>query len=518
MGNQENMNRKIERALISVSDKSHLIKILPTLKKFKIEILSSGGTYKYIRKLGFKCIEISDYTNFQEILDGRLKTLHPKIHSGILFKRENKKHVKQMKDRDYKNIDLVIVNFYPFENTIFKTNDESKIIENIDIGGPVLARSAAKNFKDVVVITSNYQLENLIREMNINKGFTSLKFRKNLSREAFTETAYYDSNISKYFNKIIGNRFPEKIIINGKLVSKLRYGENPHQLGALYSRDNLNELEKLNGKELSYNNYNDIYNGLDIVNSLPKGIGTIIIKHANPSGVSIDKKQLVSFKQAYNCDPISAFGGVIICNYEINYETAKEINKKFFEVIVAKDFNHKALSILKEKKNMRIIKNNQKYDTNEIIVNTLSKNLILQNSDNENFNKKNFKVVSKMKPSKKMLNDLIFAFNICRFVKSNAIILTNNCSTVGIGSGQPSRLDSCEIAINKMRKFNLKTENLVAASDAFFPFVDGVELLIQSGVKAIIQPYGSIRDKEIIKFANNTNTVLVFSKTRHFRH
>ncbi len=512
------MNRKIKRAIISVSDKSHLIKILPTLKKFKIEIVSSGGTYKYIKKLGFKCIEISDFTNFREILDGRVKTLHPKIHSGILFKRENKKHLNQMKTQNFKNIDLVIVNFYPFEKTVLQTKKESKIIENIDIGGPALVRSAAKNFKDVVVITSNYQLKNLIHEMNINKGSTSLKFRKSLSQEAFNETAYYDSNISKYFNKVIDNKFPKKLTINGTLVSKLRYGENPHQLGAFYSRDNLNELEKLNGKELSYNNYNDIYYGLDIVNSLPKGIGTIIIKHANPSGVSINKKQLFSFNQAFSCDPVSAFGGVIICNYKVGHETAKEINKSFFEVVVAKDFDGKALSILKRKKNLRIIKNNQRYNSSEIVFNSLSKNFIFQNSDNDNFNKKNFKVVSKKKPSKKVFNDLIFAFNICRFVKSNAIVLTNDCSTVGIGSGQPSRLDSCEIAVNKMKKYNHKTENLVAASDAFFPFVDGLEKLVQSGVKAIIQPFGSIRDKEIIKYADNTNTVLVFSKTRHFRH
>ena len=512
------MNKKITRALISVSDKSELNKILPTLRKFKVEILSSGGTYKYIRKLKFKCTEISDFTGFQEILDGRVKTLHPKIHSGILFKRDNRKHLNQIKKQNFKNIDLVIVNFYPFEKTVLDTKNENKIIENIDIGGPALIRSAAKNFGDVVVITSNCQFEDLIHEMNINKGTTSFKFRKKLSQEAFNETAYYDSNISKYFNKIKDNKFPKKITINGTLVNKLRYGENPHQSGAFYSRGNFNELEKLNGKELSYNNYNDIYYGLDIVNSLPKGTGTIIIKHANPSGVSINKKQLFSFKQAFNCDPISAFGGVIICNYKINYETAKEINKKFFEVVVAKDFNHKALSILKKKKNLRIIKSNQKYDPNGIIVNSLSENLILQSSDNQNFNIKNFKVVSKKKPNKRMINDLIFAFNICRFVKSNAIVLTNDCSTVGIGSGQPSRLDSCEIAVNKVRKFNHKTQNLVAASDAFFPFVDGIELLVQSGVKAIIQPYGSIRDKEVIKFANNTNTVLVFSKTRHFRH
>ena len=512
------MNRKITRALISVSDKSELNKILPTLRKFKVEILSSGGTYKYIRKLKFRCTEISDFTGFQEILDGRVKTLHPKIHSGILFKRDNKKHLNQINKQNFKNIDLVIVNFYPFEKTVLDTKNENKIIENIDIGGPALVRSSAKNFKDVAVITSNYQLDNLIHEMNSYKGSTSLNFRKRLSQEAFNETAYYDTNISKYFNKIIDNRYPNKITFNGKLLSKLRYGENPHQSGAFYSGGNPNELEKLNGKQLSYNNYNDIYSGLDIINSLPKDVGTTIIKHANPSGVSIDKNQCSSFKQAFDCDPISAFGGVIICNYKIKSETAKEICNKFFEVIVANDFDAKALSILKKKKNLRIIKNNQKHDSNQIVLNTLSNNFILQNSDNQNFNKNMFKVVSKKKPNKKLFDDLIFAFNVCRFVKSNAIVLTNNNSTVGIGSGQPSRLDSCEIAVNKMKKFNHNTENLVAASDAFFPFVDGIEVLVQSGVKAIIQPYGSIRDKEIIKFANNTNTVLVFSKTRHFRH
>ena len=512
------MKKKIKRALISVSDKSKLSKILPTLKKFKIEILSSGGTFKYIRKCGFPCIEISNYTNFQEILDGRVKTLHPKIHSGILFKRDNKKHIKQMKLQKFKNIDLIFVNFYPFEKTVLKTKNENKIIENIDIGGPALVRSAAKNFKYVTVLTSNNQIESLIQEIIANKGSTSLEFRKKLSQSAFTETAHYDSNISKYFNTVVHNRYPEKITLSGKLISKMRYGENPHQSGALYSQDDFDHLEKLNGKELSYNNYNDIYYGLDIANSLPKGIGTTIIKHANPSGVSIDKKQLLSFKQAFNCDPISAFGGVIVCNYKINYKTAKEINKKFFEVVVAKDFDAKALSILKRKKNLRVIKNSQTFDPGQIIFNSLSKNFILQNSDNNNFNKDNFKIVSKKKPTKKILNDLIFAFSICRFVKSNAIVLTNNYTTVGIGSGQPSRVDSCEIALNKMKKFKHNTENLVAASDAFFPFVDGIEALVQSGVKAIIQPYGSIRDKEIIKFANDSDTVLVFSKTRHFRH
>ena len=352
MGNQKNMKRKIRRALISVSDKSELIKILPILRKFKVEILSSGGTFKYLKKHKFKCSEIQDFTGFKEILDGRVKTLHPKIHSGILFKRDNRKHVNQIKKQNYKNIDLVIVNFYPFERTILNTKNENKIIENIDIGGPALVRSAAKNFKDVAVITSNYQLNSLVHEMNTYKGSTSLKFRKKLSQEAFNETAYYDTNISEYFNKIMDNKYPNKITFNGTLISKLRYGENPHQSGALYSGENFNELEKLNGKELSYNNYNDIYFGLDIINSLPKGIGTTIIKHANPSGVSIDKNQILSFKQAFNCDPISAFGGVIICNYKIRSETAREISNKFFEVIVARDFDDKALSILRKKKKL----------------------------------------------------------------------------------------------------------------------------------------------------------------------
>ena len=513
------MNKKIKKALISISDKSELEKILPILKRYGVEILSSGGTYNYIRKKGFKCLEVSNYTNFQEILDGRVKTLHPKIHAGILFKRDNKKHIRQMKLKNIKNIDLVIVNFYPFEETILKTKNVDKIIENIDIGGPALVRAAAKNYKFVTVITSNYQLERLIREMNINKGSTSLDFRKKLSQEAFSETAHYDSNISRFLNKNnSNNNYPKKITFSGTLISKLRYGENPHQSGALYSQENSNQLEILNGKELSYNNYNDIYFGLDIARSLPKGMGTIIIKHANPSGVSINKRQLLSFNNAYNCDPVSAFGGVIICNYKIDYLTAKEINKKFFEVVVAKDFNLKALSVLKKKKNLRIIKNSQMYNTNIINFNSLSKNFLLQDTDNNIFNKKNFKVVSRKKPNKKMFNDLIFAFNICRFVKSNAIVLTNDYSTVGIGSGQPSRLDSCEIAVNKMKKYNHSINNLVGASDAFFPFVDGIESLVQSGVKGIIQPYGSIRDKEIIKFANNTDTVLIFSKTRHFRH
>ena len=512
------MNRKIKRALISVSDKSELFKILPILKKFKIEILSSGGTYKYIKKSGFRCIEISDFTGFQEILDGRVKTLHPKIHSGILYNRDNKRHIDQIKSHNFKNIDLVIVNFYPFEKTVLKTNNENTIIENIDIGGPSLVRSAAKNFKNVTVITSNYQLDSLIREMSINKGFTSLKFRKELSQEAFSETAYYDTNISKYFNKIVSVRYPKKITFNGLLVNKLRYGENPHQSGAFYSKDNFDELEKLNGKELSYNNYNDIFSALSISKSLPKNIGTVIVKHANPCGVSIKKDNLDSYKSALSCDPISAFGGIVSCNFKINLKLAKELKNIFLEVIIGNGFEKKALKVLKSKKNLRLIDATNFELTEDFKFNSMNNVILYQSQDQKNFTKKDFKIVSKKKPTKSQLENLLFGFNVCKFVKSNAIVLVNNKSTIGIGSGQPSRLDSCQIAINKMNKFGKNKGDIIAASDAFFPFVDGIEKLVQSGVSAIIQPKGSIRDKDIIKFANDTNTILVFSNTRHFKH
>ena len=509
---------KIKTALISVSDKRNLKHLLNVLKKHKVKIISSGGTYKEIKKLKFSCIEVSNFTNSPEILEGRVKTLHPKIHAGILNKRDSKLHLKDLRVNNFENIDLVIVNFYPFENTLKNTNNHSKIIENIDVGGPTMVRSAAKNYKDVTVITSSEQYSILIDELNKFKGSTSLDFRERLSRIAFTETAYYDSVISDYFNKITNTNFPKKKVLYGNLIETLRYGENPHQESAIYSRKSEMDIKQIHGKQLSYNNYNDIFAALTISKSLPKNTGTAIIKHANPCGVSIKKNHLESYKSAIACDPVSAFGGIVSCNFKITKILALELSKLFLEVIIANSFDTNALKILKKKKNLRLI-DASNYKVNDGLKLVSANNeILIQSEDLKKFNTKDFKIVSKRKPTSKEMKNLIFAFNICRNVKSNAIVLASDETTAGIGSGQPSRLDSCKIAINKMKKFIKSNESLVAASDAFFPFVDGIEKLVQSGVQAVIQPSGSIRDKEIIKFANETDTVLVFSRTRHFKH
>ena len=510
--------KKIKTALISVSDKKNLRPLLISLKKNNIKVISSGGTYKEIKKLKFQCLEVSEFTDSPEILEGRVKTLHPKIHAGILNKRNSKVHLKDLKNNNFENIDLVVVNFYPFEETLNNTKNHKKIIENIDVGGPTMVRSAAKNYQDVTVITSSNQYEELIEELKKNKGSTSLKFREKLSRIAFTETAYYDSVISDYFNKKNNIIFPKKKVFHTNLIETPRYGENPHQESGIYSKNNSLKINQIHGKQLSYNNYNDIFSALTISKSLPKNIGTVIVKHANPCGVSINKNPLISYKSALACDPISAFGGIVSCNFRINKNLASELNKLFLEVIIANGFDKDALKLLKRKKNLRLI-DATNYSFKEIL-RFISSNeeLLIQTEDLKKFNNNDFKVVSKKKPTSKQMKDLIFAFNICRYVKSNAIVLAANGTTAGIGSGQPSRLDSCQIAINKMKKFMNTNNEIVAASDAFFPFVDGIEKLVQSGVTAVIQPSGSIRDKEIIKFANETETILVFSRTRHFRH
>ena len=518
MGIKKNIMRKIKSALISLSDKSNLKPLLQELKKNHIKIISSGGTYKAIRKLKTKCLEVSDFTGFNEILDGRVKTLHPKIHAGILNKRNNRSHIEDIKKNNFEDIDLVIVNFYPFEKVIKQKNKYPKIIENIDIGGPTMVRAAAKNYNDVTVITSVDQYSELVNELKKNKGCTSLKFREKMSREAFGETAYYDAVISNYFNRLNKVYFPKRKILYTNLVESLRYGENPHQLSAFYSQNTKNKINQIHGKTLSYNNYNDIFAALTISESLPKNIGTVIIKHGNPCGVSVLKNNKESYKSALRSDPVSAFGGIVSCNYKVTKKIALMLSKIFLEVVIAKGFDKRALQLLKLKKNLRLI-DSSKISFNEVWkFNSTDNFTLIQSEDKKKFGIGDFKIVSKKKPSRSQLNNLIFAFNVCRYVKSNAIVLASNKSTIGIGSGQPSRLDSCEIAIDKMNKFSKFKHEIVAASDAFFPFVDGIEKLVQSGASAIIQPAGSIKDKEIIKFANDTNTILVFSKTRHFRH
>ncbi len=516
------MSHKIKNALISISDKENISVLLRIFKKYNIKIISSGGTFKAIKKLGYDCTEISKYTGFKEMLDGRVKTLHPKIHAGILHDRQNKIHKHEMDKQRFPSLDLIVVNFYPFQKVVRHSKNSKNIIENIDIGGPTMVRAAAKNFKNVAIITNKNDYQSLITEIEKNKGGTSLKFRELMSSKAFGLTAYYDSMIANWFNNKLNIKFPERKTLFGRKLKELRYGENPHQESSIYVNDyNDRELgfTQLNGKELSYNNYNDIFASLDLLKSIKEKSCTVVIKHANPCGVSQNKDPLVSFKNAYACDPISAFGGVIACNYKINKKIALNITKNFLEVILAKGFDMEALKILKRKKNLRILDISKFGEKNVSKIKTFDGSFIIQNKDEIIFDKKKLKCVTKLKPSKKDLNEIKFAFNICKYVKSNAIVLSNNFSTIGIGGGQPSRLDSCKIAIQKAEQFqSKKINNSVAASDAFFPFTDGIKILIKAGVKIIVQPGGSIKDKEIINAANKAKIKMLFTGIRHFNH
>ena len=516
------MRTKTKNALISVSDKSQLEKVVKILKKYNITVISSGGTYQYIKKLGYKCEEISKFTNFDEMLDGRVKTLHPMIHSGILYDRKKKMHLRQMKKAGYKPIDFIIVNFYPFKETLKHSKINKKIIENIDIGGPTMVRAAAKNFKDVTIITNKDDYYDFIEELKKNKGKTSLRFRESMASKAFNLTAYYDAIISEWFNQKLGIKFPQRKTFFGEKIQQLRYGENPHQKSSIYISDLISEdlkFNQLNGKELSFNNYNDIFAGLEILFSDFKISTTVIIKHANPSGISSNKNAFQSYVKALESDPVSAFGGIVACNYKINTKIAREIEKNFFEVILAKGFNKKALNILKRKKNLRIIDISKVKYKSETITKVFENSFLLQDKNRIIFDKKKLKCVTKNKPTAKEMKEMEFAFKVCKYVKSNAIVIVKDSSTIGIGAGQQNRLDSSKIAIQKAKKFQpKKLINSIAASDAFFPFADGLETLINSGVKLIIQPGGSIRDKEVIKSANSAGIKMIFTGTRHFNH
>ena len=515
------MLRKIKNALISVSDKSDLRKLLYHFEKSKINLISSGGTYKEIRKLGFKCKEVSKFTRFKEMLNGRVKTLHPKVHAGILNDRSNKKHQLQMRKNNFQNIDLIIVNFYPFQKTILDRKNDKSVIENIDIGGPTMVRAAAKNFKDVTIVTDKVDYDHLIQQLKNNKGSTDVKFRKYLASKAFGLTAYYDGLISNWFNKKLGISFPDKKIIAGKKIYKLRYGENPHQKSSIYIHGNESEkigLKKITGKNLSYNNYNDIFSALEILYSL-KSTGTVIIKHANPSGVSINKSPIKSFQNALLSDPVSAFGGIVACNFKIDKKIAIELSKTFFEVILAKKFEKDSLKILQKRKNLIIIDISKfKLKSNDQI-RYFDNSFLVQEKNNKVLDYKKLRFVTKLKPTRKDIDEAEFAMNICKFVKSNSIVISKDTSTIGIGAGQPSRIDSCKIAVEKGKRFQpKKLKNSVAASDAFFPFPDGIQKLIKSGVKLIIQPGGSIRDKNSISIADRAKVKMIFTGTRHFNH
>ena len=516
------MNLKVKNALISVSNKENLVSLIKTLKKFNINIISSGGTYSSIKRLGYKCTELSKYTGFKEMLDGRVKTLHPKIHAGILHDRQNKKHRSEMSKQNFPAIDLIVVNFYPFQKIVTGTKSPKKIIENIDVGGPTMVRAAAKNFKNVAIVTSNNDYKDLISELETLKGKTSLKFRELMSSKAFGLTAYYDAMIAHWFNTKLKIQFPERKTIFGRKFQKLRYGENPHQESSIYINDyNDKQLgfNQIQGKELSYNNYNDMFASLEILQTLKKNSGTVIIKHANPCGVSENKIPLMSFKNAYASDPISAFGGIIACNYKISKKIASEINNNFLEVLLAKGFDKESLKILRKRKNLRIIDISKFKLKNHTSIRSFDRSFLLQSKDDIIIDKKKLRCVTKLKPNKKELAEIQFAFNISKYVKSNAIVLCNNFTTIGIGAGQPSRLDSCKIAVQKAKQFQpSKIKNSIAASDAFFPFKDGINTLIKAGIKTIVQPGGSMRDQEVINAADKAKIKMFFTGVRHFNH
>jgi len=513
---------KIKKALISVSDKKNLDKILMTLQEYNVEILSTGGTFKYIKDLGYQCTEVSDYTKSQEILDGRVKTLHPKIYGGLLAKADNKEHINQISKENTDLINLLIVNLYPFEKKLLEDANEEILVENIDIGGPSMLRAAAKNYKFATVISDPDQYDECINELNKNQGSTSLNFRKKMSTNAFLETAYYDSIISNWMNKE-RSKFPKKITISGSIQNELRYGENPHQQASVYNinykKDLLYGINQLQGKELSYNNYLDMYAAISISKYLDntKKI-CVIVKHNNPCGCAVSNNLSNAYKLALDADPISAFGGVVCFNDEINKELSEKLSNTFYEIIISNKFTKEALDVFKKKKNIRLIIN-KNYKEERLTYNIIGEKILIQDKDIKDLQDKDLRVVTKIKPTKRQIADLKFAFNICKFVKSNAIVIAKNSQTLGIGSGQTNRLASSKIACQNAKLFfKNEVKNSVAASDAFFPFADGLKELIKLGIKSIIQPGGSLKDYEVIKAANKAKISMIFTGIRNFKH
>ena len=518
------MINKISRCLISVSDKTGLDTVLEILRKFNIEIISTGGTYKYIKEKNYDCSEISSYTNFPEILDGRVKTLHPKIHGGILNIRHNKIHQKQMKDNKIQNIDLVIVNLYPFENKLKEKVIFEDMIENIDIGGPSMLRSAAKNFNNVTVIPSSNFYDQLINELNTNNGATSLDFRKTMANETFNETAFYDSLIANWMSNQNNIKFSQKKTIPGRLIQKLRYGENPHQESCVFEIVNENKgfsnLKQVQGKELSHNNYLDSFNAYSLVNDFNVNEKVCaIIKHNNPCGCALNDSGLLAYQNALAGDPTSAFGGVVAFNFEINEEIASKLTEKFYEVVLCPKVNDKAKSILAAKKNLRVLEYDLPKKNQYLSATFMQKTFLLQDENIFLTKEKDLKIVTKTKPTTSEIKNLLFANQVCKHVKSNAIVICNKNKTLGIGCGQTSRVGSSRIACEYAKK-NFPREILgsTAASDAFFPFADGLESLIKLGVKSIIQPGGSIKDKDVIEAADKAGVSMVFTGIRNFKH
>ncbi len=516
------MHTKITRALISVSDKTGLIPFAKILAAFGVEILSTGGTAKTLQEAGINVTEVSDHTGFPEMLDGRVKTLHPKIHGGLLGRRSVPSHVEAMQSHQIAPIDLIVVNLYPFEATVASGADFESCIENIDIGGPAMIRSAAKNHESVAVITDAADYARVSEEMKTHQGALTLELRKTLAAKAYARTAAYDAAISMWFAKQLNEPLPERFAINGSRRQLLSYGENPHQKAAFYVTDanipSLANATQLQGKPLSYNNINDADGAWELVSEFSEPT-VAIIKHANPCGVASAKTMKEAYLKALETDPVSAFGGIIALNRTLDAATAEEIAKLFVEVIIAPNADKDAQDIIAKKKNLRLLTTGGMPDVKKesLVFKTVMGGFLVQSRDNCIL-QNDLKTVTKRAPTEQEIQDMLFALTVAKHVKSNAIVLAKNARTIGIGAGQMSRVDSVRIACQKALEAKLDSRGTALASEAFFPFDDNVHLAAKAGITSIIQPGGSIRDEEVIRAADEHGIAMVFTGTRHFKH
>jgi phosphoribosylaminoimidazolecarboxamide formyltransferase/IMP cyclohydrolase len=516
--------RKISRALISVSDKTGIVELASGLMSLEVELLSTGGTAKLLREKGLKVRDVSDLTGFPEMLDGRVKTLHPKIHGGLLARRSNPQHQAQVREHSIEFIDMVVVNLYPFEKTAMKPGVTlEELIENIDIGGPSMLRSAAKNFEDVTVVVDAADYPAVLEELQRNSGGVSRETRARLARKAFATTAAYDSAISTTLQKMANGEFPETLHLNYRKVMDLRYGENPHQKAALYRSPSaagrgLAAAPQLQGKELSYNNLVDLEAAWRLVQEFAEPT-TVIIKHTNPCGVATGATLVESYQHAVEVDPVSAFGSVIAFNRALNGPTAEELLKLFVEAVVAPGFEAPALERLAGKKNLRLLDMSATAgDDFGLQFKAVGGGLLVQTPDSLPAQPHLWKCVTGRQPSPEETEAMIFAWRVVKHVKSNAIVFARPGVLVGVGAGQMSRVDSVRLGATKARDLKHVLEGTVLASDAFFPFADGVEEAARVGVTAIIQPGGSVRDNEVIAAANQHNLAMVLTGVRHFSH
>src|SRR3954452_22763761 len=525
--------RRITRALISVSDKSGLIDFARALSGHGIELVSTGGTARTIGEAGLTVRDVSELTGFPEMMDGRVKTLHPKVHGGLLAIREDAQHAASMREHGIAPIDLLVVNLYPFEATVAKGAAFDDCIENIDIGGPAMIRAAAKNHNDVAVVVDADDYARLLGELKAHGGATTLALRKSLAQKAYARTAAYDAAISNWFANELDEAAPAYRAFGGKLAQTLRYGENPHQSAAFYrapeQRFGVATARQVQGKELSYNNINDTDAAYECVAEFdPKrGPACVIVKHANPCGVAEGANLVEAYRKALACDPTSAFGGIVALNGKLDAEAASAITEIFTEVIIAPDASEEAIAIVGAKKNLRLLLAGELPDpkTSGLTVKSVAGGLLVQSRDNAVVDEMQLKTLTKRAPTEAELADLRFAFRVAKHVKSNTIVYAKHRATVGIGAGQMSRVDAARIAARKAedaaREQKLGaplTKGSVVASDAFFPFADGLLVAIEAGATAVIQPGGSMRDDEVIKAADEHGIAMVFTGVRHFRH